>query len=337
MAVRRRESGIGCWCGTAAVLALGMAAPPAQAFTIGPGYVRCVGAGLCDQGGVVDVLRTLSEAPRWSAAPMAVTGAGLHDGIRVSIAPGFVEGLAPTAGRVAGLRSAVESAFRAWETPALRFDLHWDEAGTEGSLAGSEIDLFLVDSAFPIFSGNSATGYTRYSTRFAADRLLANGQILPGYALVGSDIFVASDRFEFLLTLLGAGGFATEADREARLTNLVIHEVGHALGLGHPNETPWANFDTDGDPTTAIAVDPGDPFAGIGVFSEFDPGAVMRGGFPPDPRALLYTALRADDRSGRDVLYASAVPEPGTAVLVAAGLAVSAAAGRGAARARARR
>lgn len=302
-----------------AALALAWAAPEATAFTVDDRAHVCLGAP-CGEGGVVDVAATLAAASRWSATPGGAAP-GLQGGIQVSIAPGFVEGLAPASERVPELRAAVEAAFRAWETPDLRFDLGWDVEGSEGARVGSELDLFLVDSSYGPFPGTSFTGVTFYSTEQRADRMLTNGALLPGRTIVGADIFIASDRFEELLGFMIGVGLATEADRAARLTNLVMHELGHALGLDHPNEYAHANFDDDGDPMTRVVVDPLAPFAGLVVSPNLDRDTVMRGGFPPGQRALFFDALRPDDLSGRDVLYPSLVPEPGSGLLVAAGLA----------------
>jgi hypothetical protein len=98
----------------------------------------------------------IEAAARWSAAPHAETGfAGLHDGIQVAVAPGLAEELvrAVTGGvaadQVTLAERALVAAFRAWESPVLRFEVAVDGPAVEGAQAGAEVDVFAVPDAHP--------------------------------------------------------------------------------------------------------------------------------------------------------------------------------------------
>jgi hypothetical protein len=91
-----------------------------------------------------------------------------------------------------------------------------------------------------------------------------------------------------------------------------MHEIGHGLGLGHPNRnTPSnANYDTDTDALNTMVIDPVDPFGAL-MFSEGrNARAIMSNDRSMVGSFLFFTELTLDDRGGRDALYPSLHPCP---------------------------
>jgi hypothetical protein len=86
-----------------------------------------------------------------------------------------------------------------------------------------------------------------------------------------------------------------------------MHEIGHALGFGHPNVFAAFNYDTDDDPLNPMVIDPGDPLADLMLSPNPNVNAVMSN-FPNMLEALLLTALTNDELGGRDALYPGPPP-----------------------------
>ncbi len=257
----------------------------------------------------------LSEAARWSSVT------GLDDGIQVGIAPGVGAALAVPRDAIADVEQAILDGVRAWQSPALGFDIVLDAPGlVEGPDSGFEIDVFAVPGTHPIFVANPQAfgGVAIPSISLFADRPFTNGTSARGFGITGADIFLNIDFFQ----LLGA----LPSGRLDVLTRITIHEFGHALGFGHPNES--TNYDTNSDPLDVMQIDPNDPFAGLAP-SLFVDGETIMSNQPcgPNPTsacpAVFFTSLRNDDRAARDVLYPVLVPEASTGSLLWLGMLVA--------------
>lgn len=283
---------------------------PAHAFAIFPQDVQlapCGGAS-CP----VDVEQSLRAARRWDASPGGP--ATLADGIQVGIDPGFAEfivgGTLTVPLTFAEVEQGVLDAFSAWETRDLGFEIVFDQA------VAAEIQVHVVDGrTHPYFRGNGFSGLALVYA-YASPLTLTSGALIYGTVIEAAEIVIAADRLWQGFNLWVLAGLLDPEDRLERFVNLMIHEIGHTLGLHHANEFPQLNFDDDGNPFSVVhPANPLAPWEGMSISGNVDPNAIMRGGLPVDFDSFRATELYADDRSGRNVLYPS-VPEPTALVLL---------------------
>ncbi|MFN8643209.1 MAG: hypothetical protein U0802_16690 [Candidatus Binatia bacterium] len=152
-----------------------------------------------------------------------------------------------------------------------------------------------MPSSDPDFAASGASfGVTYMLWGPSPSRLLTNGAVLPGQEIYGADILIAVDRLA-----AAAPGFTAEEQPKV-FQRLLMHEIGHAIGLHHLHTGPTVNFDRDTDPDNAILIDPSNLLAGLAP-----PVAQPRhaGGDEPDPerpeRALLHHAAQRRSRRAR--------------------------------------
>ena len=282
-------------------------APAARAFTVDDAFHCFDGQPrpcFLSSGSTVDVGTTLENAARWSTIPVA--GIGVADGLQVAVEPGFAEAFgAVGAAQVAAWEQGVSDAFGMWESPVLDFDITFDGAAVLGQGVGFEIDVFALPASDPLLQGFD--GFTAFTPSFQTTVGLTNGDTISnGWAILGADIYLGIENV-----------LAFGINAIPYLVRLLGHEIGHAIGLDHPNEFPFANFDQDNDPTNPMPIDPLDPTAGLAISPFIDPDAIMSSPF--SFASLFADTLAPDDVAGRDVLYPLAVlPEPGAALLALA-------------------
>jgi hypothetical protein len=255
---------------------------------------------------------TLEDSQRWAL------DFGLADGIQVGIDPSIAMALGATTPQEEALVfAAIEAAFRAWESPTLQFDILIDSSVSIGKASGFEIDLFALDGGDPAFLGQTLFGYSVWDVQIYVDRTLSNGVRLNGQVITGADIYLNQSLLALLAPML-----PDEATRLAALQRLLMHEIGHTIGLQHPGDS--GNWDTDLDPINAIVIDPANPFLNLIISPNLPTDAIMTvrpcGGNLITCAPLFYTSLTNDEIGGRDALYPRAVPEPAILSLLAAAL-----------------
>jgi hypothetical protein len=264
----------------------------------------------------LDVERTILETPRWAAEP--VNGAGLHDGVQVGVAAGFATAIGAAPEEIPLVRESVVRAFDAWANSVLYFDVTFDANPATESYEIT-LDTYLGDVGFDHFFG-----YADWTDEFVTNRLLTNGQRHDGWVLTHADISVNEANVIWFREQWGP--VLTDQLVLDALQRLVMHENGHAIGLGHPTVDPF-NFDTDSDPYNVMPIDPLAPWTGLFDSAFSDENAIMSGlAYGSSFAALFNTVLHGDDAGGRDALYP--VPEPSTLLLLCSGVAALAFYGR---------
>jgi hypothetical protein len=283
--------------------AFGTGCPAAFAAALYPDHT------VYSSGSTVNVTATLQQAARWSSVT------GLSDGIQVAVMPGFAEAMGATnAAEVTLIEGAVMRAFGAWENSGLHFQVTFDGGAVESPNLGFEFDLFAVHDSHPAFVNNPAFGTTALVDSLFGSRPLTNGQVFSGYGITGVDVYVNIDRTaQFASTFM-----LTQQQAIDSLQRLLMHEIGHGIGMGHSNVYPDRNFDSDNNPFNRMPIDGANPFANLLVSGSLDTNAIMSN--MAQGTALLATSLSNDDRGGRDFLY-PVIPEPSALVLAAMALA----------------
>ena len=252
----------------------------------------------------------LETAPRWGNSSSAFLqtgerglGGGLEYVIDDSICQmSFVDG-ASCAARQQAIRGALDQ----WASghPSIWFVDITGQVAPSFPLAaagetrqGAEIDFFgstAVD--FPVFRNTRITGYTLFYERPQASLEMTNGHVLNGPigVIESADVRLNADRCYYL-----------DAENPVaacvHFPSLLLHEISHAIGIGHPEEKVHLNLDTDDVAGNELQIDCQAPANGLMVTTDYDGAAVAHGQDVQGP-GRWRRGLSWDDVAARDALY----------------------------------
>ena len=252
----------------------------------------------------------LASAARWSvtSGAMIATGErGLGGGLEYAIHPSlcqmsFIDG-ASCAARKAALSAALDE----WASghPAIRFVDVTDRVrpayprrSSDDRFAGAEIDFFATNRRqFRAFNDRAVNGYTVFYDTPVSALALTNGTYasVPISRIEGADVHFNREACYYI-------DIAKRRDTCVHFPSLVLHEISHTLGIGHPEDRVHLNLDNDLTPGNEIPIDCRAPGRGLKVNPNYD-GAALAHGLDVQGPGRWRRGLTWDDAAARDALY----------------------------------
>ncbi len=203
-------------------------------------------------------------------------------------------------------KEIIAEAFAEWRSghPALRFtDVSnavipaFPLAATRESGQGAEIDVFgATGEYFPPFLNPALTGYTIFYEGEPGALTLTNGsQLTSASAIQSADIRINAAKCFYIDTAQGRPNCV-------HFPSVILHEIGHALGLGHPDENLRYGLDTDRVAGNEIQIDCQAPSKGLVRSGNYNAASVMVGRDVQGP-GRWRRGLSWGDVAARDALY----------------------------------